>query len=474
MNMKKGINPLSDAYILIKYNNEIPLNNYTTELLRRFMNYMNGMIGLKTSSNYHIKLVKKFTITIPIYVYTNIEKKSDPVTLVENKIKIVRDYLEKMDWKSAGKRQLWIIRSLHIQGIDISNSFTISTVTPNLGFNDLVDDPLVINFPKLEYPKIVREKFVDGSFINYLSDPYLNDYGVFMNLTVPFDEMGMSYNGLHLYEHLMTRGWDSLSGENIVDFNGSTYPHAICYIYNIHSTLNSMKEYAAASILWYLKSRKKGFWEEHKDVINLEIERTISETRKERTLVSMGRSDFHAYDYNYNTEIFEYWSNKPFELLICGPEPIESLKLKTETINKAIEQNMPRKDIKRPENIKFKHIPVDVLKMKKFQGLTIQKIDTKTVKEKILSKDFDTKGALGFDCSFNSKQEDLSVLNSILHPLLFVSRVLNEEELNKFIQTHALPFSSALFSEASIQLKNAALYLTQNKVVDEFDDGDDD
>ena len=471
MTMKKGINLLSDAYIFIKYNNKVALNSYTGELLRRFMNYMNGMIGLKTSSNYHIQPVKNFTIKIPIYVYTNTEKNSDPIALVEHKIDNVREYLEKCDWKLAGKRQLWLIRSLRIQGIDISNCFSLSTSTPNLGFNDIIDEDLIIKYPHLEFPKIVRETYADGSFINYLSDPYLMDYGMFVNLTVPFDEMGMSYNGLHLYEHLMTRGWDKLNGENIIDFNGSTYPHAICYVYNIHSTLKSMKTYAAASILWFLKSRKRGFWIEHKDVIDLEIERTVSETRNERTLASMGRSDFHAYNYDYNTSIFEYWSNKPFELLICGPDPINTLKLKTETINSAIKQNMPRNDIKRPENIKFKHFPVDVLKMKKFQGFHIRKVDPKAIKTKLLSTDFDSKEAYGFDCAFSSDHEDLSVLNSVLHPLLFDSRLMNEDEMNRFIQTHALPFSSAYFSEAAIQIKNAASYLTdkndENEVGDE-------
>ena len=195
-------------------------------------------------------------------------------------------------------------------------------------------------------------------------------------------------------------------------------------------------------------------------------------------MASMGRSDHRAYDYNYNTSIFEYWSNKPFEMLIAGPDDINTLKLKTETINNTIKQYMPRKDLKRPENIKFKHFPVDVLKMKRYQGLSILKLDPKEIKEKLISPDFDFKGAMGLDCAFYSKTEDLSVLNSVLHPLLFDTRLLSEEELNLFIKTHALPFSTSSFSYASIQSKNAALYLTEggedgNGVNEDDEDVDD-
>lgn len=472
MNIKSSKDLLADSHIYIKYNNDIALNNYSTILLQKFMIYINGMIGAKTSANYHIKRVKNNTIDIPIYVYTNKEKKLDPISLIENKVKNVRNFLENYDWNIAGKQQLWLVRSLKILGINISSAFTISTSTPNSGFNDLNNDPLIIKFPSLSYPIIEKETFIDKSYIVYLSDPYLMDYGIYDNLTVPFDEMGMSYNGLHLYEHLMTKGWDNLSGKNLLELNGSTYPHALCFVYNIHSDLNSMKEYAASSIIWTLKSRKKGFWSEHKQELDLETERTISETRNERTLNSMGRSDFHAYDYNYNTDIFEYWSNKPFGLLIVGPEPLDKLKLKSDTINNLIKQYMPREDIKRPENIKFKNIPIDVLKMKKIQGISIAKVDSEKIKKDLLSKDFDGNFVYGLDCSLCSKNEDLSSLNSVLHPLLFNARLMNNEDLNKFINTHVLPFSALMFSNAPIQLKNTALYLQSEDLEEYSEDSD--
>lgn len=456
----KNVNSLlRDSYIVIKHNQDIELNEYSKELLKRFMNYINCMIGAKTSANYHIDKVRNLKIKIPIYAYTDKERNLEPYKLINDKVNTIRNFLENFEWKSVGKFQLWIVRSLYILGISISNLFTISTKTPNLEFDDIVDDQIIMKFPKLEYPKITREKFKDGSTITYLSDPYLTDYGVFVNLTTPFDEMGMCYNGLHLYEHLMTKAWNDLSGIELKEMNGSTWPQAICYVYTVHETLNSLKEYAASSVVWALKSREKGFWEKYKDYLHLEIERTISETRRERTLASMGRSDLHAYNYAYNTEIFEYWSNKPFELLVCGPAEISKLKLNSETINKHISENMPRNDIKKPKNITFKRYPMDVLKMKKLQGFRILKVDPMEIKEKILASDFEDKVVYGYDCAFSSKFEDLSAFNSILHPLLFNNKTLTDDELSNFIKNHVIPFSVMMFSEASIQIKHAALYL---------------
>ena len=473
MNISYLNSTLKNACMYIKYNNEVKLNSYSKELLKRFMNYMNGMIGAKTSANYHIKKVVNDTIIIPIYVYTNVQKDSDPIKLIESKIKQVRDFLEHFDWTQASKMQLWIVRSLHILGVNISSSFVLSTETPEIDFNDLHDEPIIINFPKIEYPKIIREKFIDNSYISYLSDPYLTDYGLFINLTVPFDDMGMSYNGLHLYEHLMTKAWDKLKGINLIELNGATWPQAVCFVYSIHNTIESMKEYAVNSLMWHLQSREKGFWDKHKEELHLEIERTVSETRKERTLSAMGRSDLHAYTYSYNTNIFEYWSNKPFEFLITGPEPYEKLKLKFDVVNNYIKKFMPRKDVVRPKNITFKNIPLDVLKMKKLQGFRINKVDSNEIKQKILQPDFDDKLVYGFDCSFECKFEDLSPYNSILHALLYNNRMFTDEELNHFLSNHVIPFSARLFNSASLQIKNAAKYLKEEKDNEQIEEDDD-
>ena len=136
--IRKGDGILDKAYILIKYNYEVPLTTATNELLRRVMLYINMMIGARTSSNYHIEKVVDFVIKIPIYVYTNVEKNADPINLIDEKVRKVKQFLENFNWNEASKAQLWLVRSLHIMGINISSAFTLSTSTPNLEYNDII------------------------------------------------------------------------------------------------------------------------------------------------------------------------------------------------------------------------------------------------------------------------------------------------------------------------------------------------
>ena len=457
--IRKGDGILDKAYILIKYNYEVPLTTATNELLRRVMLYINMMIGARTSSNYHIEKVVDFVIKIPIYVYTNVEKNADPINLIDEKVRKVKQFLENFNWNEASKAQLWLVRSLHIMGINISSAFTLSTSTPNLEYNDIINDPVIIKFPKLDFPEIKRHVFSDGSFITYLSDPYIMDYGSYLNLTTPFNDMGMSYNALHLYEHIMTKGWAELNGKDVKILNGCTMSHALCHVYTVHSTLESAKEHSVAAILWSLMSREKGFWTKHKSILDLEIERTVSETRKERTMANMARSDLHAYNYAYNTDIFEYWSNRPFELLLVGPASMDELSLNHSAIEDVIQKYPRRKDIKRPPNIKFRRIPIDVLKTKKIQGFKILRADTADIKRMILNPSSNTDSILGYDCVFTCKFENLSGLNTLLHPLLFDGNLFTEAELKAFILTHIVPLSCLSLASAPLSVKHVTEYI---------------
>lgn len=460
ISISRNTRALDDTYIFIRYNRECQQNSYSSVLLKKFMDFINGMIGAKTATNYHIERVKNYTIRIPIYVYTNEEAKMNPVDLLEKRVKTVRDFLGNFDWKTTNKLQLWLVRSLHTLGIDISTSFNIETQMPN---NDYaaINDQLIIKFPDLQYPTIKRLKLSDGSMVTMYSDPYIDDYGLFLNLSVPFDEMGMSYNALHLYEHLLTKPWDGLDGKDLLELNGSTYPTGMCFVYTIHKSLDSLKLHMNSTLKWLMQSRDPSFWDGKEEEMKLETIRTISETRKERTLTSMGRSDLHAYDVKYDTKIFDYWSNKPFELLLSGPS--EFKEISADKLNAMIAKH-PLRKVPRPENVKFKNIPMDVLKMKKLTGYYILKVETDKIKEQFLKKDFDTNSFFGVDCSMTSKSEDLSMYNSVLHPLLYINKYFTDEELESYVKNHVVPFSATMFSSASAQLKNAGVYASDLEV----------
>lgn len=449
----------TDAYIYIHPTVTPKHGTMKYQLLYRFMTELNQLIGAKTPMNYHTRKVIMDpipTITIPIYVYSNEDKLIEPEELVKKRLDTLRSYFEKLDINTTSRNMLWTVRSMTIMKYPLE--FILSTSTPNIeAFNDITNEPIHITIPELEYPTIHRDKSQNGDLITYLVDPYVTDYGLFVNLTTSFNDMGMSYNILHLYEHLMTKGWENLPGKDLLEMNGSTFPHGLCYVYTIHSSEESLKLYTEKYLDYYLQSRKPGFWNEDipKEQLKTETQRTISETRTDRTLITMGRSDYKAYDFKYDTNIFTYWSNRPYELLIVSPKKIK-LNLKTTKTH----------NIKRPNNITFNMMPLDVMKMKKLQGFSIKKASSKDVKQLIAKPDAEY--TCGLDCTFSADNEDLSVYTSVLHPLLYCNILFSNEELKQFIKTRILPWSCKLYADASITKPYVSLWLNELPNEDDY------
>ena len=453
---------LNDSYILIEYNNSQPLTKYSKILLHKFMSMLNSNIGANTNLNYHIEPVKDFKIKIPIHVYTNDEKKLSMSDLISKRISTLTKHLSTIDWsKFTNLQEQWIIYSLKTSGIDISKDFTISTfIDESIDFENLDHEVLNINLPSAKQPKIKRITYKDGSSILYLSSPYLTDFGIFANLTTDFSEMGMSFNALHLYEHLMTYAWKGIDFGKIKLMNGSTWPNALCSVFVITQTLESMKTFAAAFIKFYLESRDAGFWESKEmiDAVKLETQRTISETRLERTLSSLCRSDFHAYDFKYNTKIFEYWSQRPFDLLISGPDSLNKLFMNESTINKFISLHPSRK-IQKPGNVVYKTLPLDTIKMKELHQFRVIGADKDEIKSRLLNPTSENKALYGIDSKIISDVENLDGYNSVLHMLCYGNRLFTDDELNQFVQKSVIPFSCTFFSDTSLNSKFAGDYL---------------
>ena len=51
-----------------------------------------------------------------------------------------------------------------------------------------------------------------------------NNYGLVCDLSKNIDDMGFSYNALHMYEHLMTHCWDDIDKKNLSILKTNTYP----------------------------------------------------------------------------------------------------------------------------------------------------------------------------------------------------------------------------------------------------------
>lgn len=455
-------NDLTDSYITIEYNEQQPLTKYTRILLHKFLVLLNGHIGANTNLNYHINPIKDFKIKIPIYVYTNDEKKMTTAALIDKRVNTLINHLENIDWsKHANLQEQWLIYSLKTVGIDIASDFLISTFTdPSIGYEDLDHQQLKIKTPVIHQPKIKRITYADGSTILYLSSPYLSDYGVFANLSTTFNEMGMSFNALHLYEHLMTYAWKDIKFDKTKMMNGSTWPQALCSVFVITGNLEAMKTFSASFIKFYLESREPGFWNkpEHIESLKLETQRTISETRTERTLSSLCRSDLHAYDFQYNTKIFEYWSQRPFDLLIAGPDNLEKLYMNKQTIDNFIKLHQPRK-IAKPQNVIYKTLPLDTIKMKQLKQFRILAADKQEIKNYLLRPNPANRCLYGIDSKIISDNENLDGYNSVLHVLCYANKMFSEEELQRFTTYSVIPFSCLFFSDTSLSANFAGDYL---------------
>jgi hypothetical protein len=439
---------LKDTFLQLHPRDPKTIPENSKKFLMVILSYLNGMIGAKTNINYNIIPVSHdFIMKFPVFPYSNEEKEIPIKQLILSRARTLITYLKDFKWENCEKRILWLVRAVELSGINLETFFTLSTISPHSNIEAIVKD-IKIKKPLIFYQTIEKHIFSDGSIIRYLRDPYLENYGIFQNLSVKFDEMGMSYNGLHLYEHLATKCWKDLPNTNLIEFNGSTYPVGLCFIYTIHSLEDSLKLYINALIKFTLNSRDENFWDNiMKEDIKLETLRTISETRNEKTLASMGRSDHSAYDFKYNTKIFEYWSNKPFDILIATPNLDFSVKI--DAIESAISQHKMR-EIKRPENIKFSTPIYDAFKFHYLSKEYTKRVDEKEIKNNSLT--CKPQYFYGIDCVMVSAS-NIGQYMSILYPLLFNWRVF-EDNLESIFCNVIIPNRCELFNKSLNEMHN--------------------
>jgi hypothetical protein len=407
-------------------------------LLNAFLSFINNIIGAKTNVNYHITPVVNNKIVIPIYPYTNDEIQLNAKALITKRYKTILKFLSNMPLEHFNQRLRWIIRSLLKQKINFAHDFTIKAIIDN---EPVSEDVIPFSFDKIVHETFKQYKLRDGSLVNILIDPYMSNYGVFVDLSVKFEDMGMGYNALHLYEHLCIKAWTGLSSEHIVDINGATFPTGISYVYIVLNNFRSFKEHASASINWVRQTRRKEFWQSKRaeEFIRTETQRTISETREERVLNATGRTDPKGYNYQYNTDIFHYWANRPFNMLLTSPQEFSFEK-----------HNLRVEDVRRPPNIHFERMPLDVIKAKENQQLRISRASTSSIVNDVYSSKL-ANVLYGINCHLvplheSSSDENLSVYNSVLLPLLILARHEPEEKIKKYVSNNLIPADAEEFS----------------------------
>jgi len=421
-------------------------------MFRLFLSLINNLIGSKTTVNYNITPVYESDIYIPIFPYTAHEMKMDVEDLVNLRVKTITNYLETFNWKLTNKTIRWCARSLMKSKINVFQDLEITVLNDNEHYP--MNSKINVMMPSMsEEIKVKRIVGKDNSRITFMIDPLSVNYGIFVDFSVPFNEMGYSFNALHLYEHLLTKMWKNVTSEDVIDLNGATFPTGISYIYSVHSSLKSFREHINAAMNWIFKSRNPKFWEtqEMKDDIEMETIRTISETRIERTMNSMGRSDSKAFGLNYDINIFKYWANKPFNLLVTVQSE-DDWKLSEVYINELIDKYKINK-VETPKNVKFDRIPIEVFRSKKSRHVTTKKMDLMELKKQILTNDIPKSYLYGIDNVFVCTSSNISKLNNLLFPLLFVDTSV--EELQTYLENHIVPMSSTFFTSVSLTMKNS-------------------
>jgi hypothetical protein len=436
----------------------------TQQYLFMLLMFLNQQIGAQTTANYKITPVTfDFKIKIPINVYTAEDTTLPILKLVEKRIHTIKTFLEDFDFNTAPPDIQFIVRELNknktssnqTNKLNIKDNFIMHVKVPNINYERIIS--LKMNFDIVKQVKMRRDIFSDESSILYYIDPLLLDYGVYVDLSVPFVEMGFGYNYLHLFEHLMTKAWTGIRFDDNVIYNGFTFPNGICCVYHCQNQLEDHLKISHATIEWMTKCRELNFWnldsaeftkkhlmnknkesQNRQRILNpaeliKETTRTISETSHERTFLSMGRSDPFAYTFNYDTKIFEYWSNKPFSLLIVGKS--EDIIIPKDNVARLI-YNSPLNQVPIPKLITVFHIPREVLLLKSIGMYVIKKAEVDEIKRAFIEQDY--KGFYGVDNIMLNMQNPLvsyKSLNSLCHVLLFNNRIFTNRELRDIVDS---------------------------------------
>jgi hypothetical protein len=406
-------------------------NNMIIKVLTLILRKLNQKIGSDTTINYRINPVDvkckfkdnnkqyKFILTFPIQQH-GIESNSK---LTNKVIDTLNDFIPNINWEHIHKQYLWLWRILYQL-----NYIPDSYIKYNDYKNSLKWGPSNDIIKKYE-PKLRQTILKDGSKLKEIVDPFVNDYGLYINLSVPFYDMEYGYNYLHYYEHMMTYAWKNLSQLDMLEMNGATTCHSLCYVYNIHSNTKSLEEYLSSYLDFHVKTRNGDYWNNDLlEGLERELERTMSETLLDKSYANMAKTDPKS-QHKYDINTLKYFSNKPFEIIIYAPDITNAKQICEKIIN-----NKPTQDYI-PKALTFNYYPKHVCRDKLDRKYLVLKLDDKTTKENCIT---------GVDCYIKS-DENLDELNTILMNLLLTDGI----KLKQILCNTPIPNSNMNFGIAT-------------------------
>lgn len=373
-------------------------------------------------------------IIIPVTVqYHNDEGKL--VDIINKRVNVIKEMIENM--KFENNKEMAIARIIKTYNLD---PFNLIQINYNLSdSSELVNINCSLNLPEIPNATIKEVYYPKLNFrhLEYI-DPLLLDYGLYVGLSKDFKQMGYCYNALHIYEHMMTCPWNNLDKKDLTLMNGSTYPTGKCYLYNVHSSEQSLKEYTIKYVEEHTKSKQKEFWtKDYYEDLKRESIRTYSETQAERSLKSFARTDPYVYkNMIYDYKPFIKFSNDSYTILTVSPIHIDFEFDKLEDKCKKLEKCS---DI---EEQKFNFIPLTALR----NNDNIIILNKKDLTDKIFKHNSvlignDCVGIIRGDNEKEAEENNTCVLFILDH---------NINDINKFMKGRVFPITNNGFNEIDL------------------------
>lgn len=445
--IRKRIDEIS--HIKANYNYNIKKRLYYN--ITMFQHWINNVIGSETTIEYRIGDVMDNTISYTVKYYTNEQRKKSLEQLATENVNMIKTYMKNLSANIFNKRILHTLRSIKTYlNDDIYKLFDIYSEIGDESVTKLTT--LEINIPKIQSVEYKIIKLKDGSTIRQFIDPYVNNYGVYVDYSKDINEFNYMFNGLHVFEHYVTYAWKKLSNKDIIYYNGSTFSNGICYVYTITKTIESIKERLIKSILFHIKSSNVEYIKKTNS-INIETIRTISEAYNMRNITRLGRSDQIAFSDSYNPEVFAYWCSQPMNILVVTNQEIT---INVDNLNNFYDKYHVnnRKPLQRTIN----YFPKEVFYTHYNNGIHLYKKNINKICKKIYGREI-TKSFYGIgnrtviyqnESEGNYNKIDVSNEQTFLTTLLFFSKYVSDKNMKKYIDNNTFPLDAIDFNEQSM------------------------
>lgn len=289
-------------------------------------------------------------VFIPVDVLNMDEARANDV--VRDKVMKLKKFLEEdIDYSSMTTVRNNIMSTINYAKINPKLHITASYMKD--GKDVTIDEPVNLK------PWSLQAMTINDESILEIVNPYMSQGIVLIDMSVPYEDMGIAQNHLHIFEHICCQSvLRSKDIHNIVDSNGGTMSFGISFMYSILGDEENYKKTVNSVIEWMYKSRTDSFWIEREDDLKRELTRTSSETRYNNNYQAFARSPNSSFYSQANVQLLRYWANRPLKMTLI--HPWKQLKVDL----KPWDDKYPIEQIPRPSAPVYDWMPYESILMK--------------------------------------------------------------------------------------------------------------